>query len=154
MSGAQSIFELLIAAGVAVAGCYLLAFGGARLVFRNPELSWQKVMGKVMVSGVNEGADPAGRKTYRVMLEYVYEFHGIRFIGERVAPLQFTSNYRPAAESITRRYPPGSEITVYVNPRNPGKAVLEPGRQVIAAACYAFIGVVFCVMAFGIVFHS
>jgi hypothetical protein len=152
MSGRHSIFELLIVAGVASAGCFLLAFGGARLEFRNPELSWYKVMGKVMVSGVDEGATSGGRRTYRAMLEYVYEFHGIRFIGERVAPLQFTPNYRASAESITRRYPPGSAVTVYVNPRNPGRAVLEPGPQVIAALCHALIGVAFCLMALVIMF--
>ena len=57
---------------------------------------------------------------------------------------QLWSSVRSTADSYARKYPRGRDVTVFVNPQNPGKSVLEPGRQVIAATCYVLLGVTLC----------
>jgi hypothetical protein len=72
----------------------------------------------------------------------VYEHRGPKFVGDRIAPLNlgFSGPSRWGPESVTRRYPRGRRVTIYVNPREPGSAVLEPGRQVFESVFLVLIG--------------
>ncbi len=146
MADGQTLFERLVAVVLCGAGLWLLVQGLARLLLPVRELSWTPVPGKITESFVHEDSDSDG-STYAAKLQYTYHYHGINFIGERIAPLQIWSNFRGTAESFTRKYPRGREVIVYVNPRNPGKSVLEPGRQFMASVCYALLGVTLCMFA-------
>jgi Protein of unknown function (DUF3592) len=146
MSDWQTLFERLVAIAFFGAGLWMLVQGLARLLLPVRELSWTPVPGKITESFVHEDADSDG-STYAAKLQYTYHYHGINFIGERIAPLQIWSSFRLTAESFTRKYPRGREVIVFVNPRNPGTSVLEPGRQVIAASCYSLLGAVLCTVA-------
>ena len=141
------MFQQLIAFVFACAGLWFLARGLARLTFWNPEQTWLPVKGIVKQSFVDEDTDGDGDTTYKAKLEYEYEYQGMRFLNDRIAPLQVWSSFRWTAANLTRKYPRGRELIVYVNPQNPGKAVLEPDRQVIAAVCYALAGALLCAMA-------
>ena len=134
----------LIAAG---AGLWFLIRGLARLCLPVPESSWIAVEGTMKESGVDENGDNDGPPTYSVKLLYEYNYRGINYINDRIAPLQMWSSFRSTADSYARKYPRDRQVTVYVNPHNPGTAVLEPGRQIIAALCYSLIGATLCTMA-------
>jgi hypothetical protein len=142
----QTIFETLVALVFCGAGLWFLIQGLARLLLPLRERAWTSVEGKITESGVNEDSEGDGT-TYSAHVQYQFHYRGINYINDRIAPLQFWSSMRWTAESYARKYPRGREVTVYVNPRNPGEAVLEPGRQVIAASCCALLGVVFCTIA-------
>lgn len=141
---ARTLITIVLAGG----GLWAAGVGLRRLLLRNPELDWAPVAGKIRISGVEERRDGDGDKHYSHTLEYAYEFHGARFLGSRIAPMDYSLSFRFSAEERARRYPPGREVTVYVNPLNPGRAVLEPGRQTFVATCHVLIGVAALVFAF------
>ena len=146
MADWQTLFERLVALMFCGAGLWLFFRGLARLFLPVPELSWTPVNGKITRSFVHEDTDGDG-STYEAELEYTYHYHGINYIGDRIAPLTLWSSVLWTAESFTRKYPRGREVTVYANPSNPGESVLEPGRQVIASSCYVLLGGLFCTVA-------
>jgi hypothetical protein len=146
MADWQTLFERLIAVVFCCVGLWLLVRGFARLCFTNPELAWKPVAGVIQESCVGKNDDGDGT-TYEAKLQYGYHYGGINFIGNRIAPLQVWSSLRWTAESFARKYPRGREVTVYVDPRNPGKSVLEPGRQIVAALCLGLMGVAFITIA-------
>lgn len=63
------------------------------------------------------------------MIEYL----GTKFIGDRLAPLTLglAGGSRWGSEALVRRFTRGRRVTVYVDPGNPGRAVIEPGRQIL-----------------------
>jgi len=139
----QTFIGRLIALVSFGAGLWFLGQGLARLLLPVRETKWAPVKGRVTLSGVNEINHGDGT-SYSPELQYQYHYQGIDYINERIAPLEALLNSRWTAESLARKYPRGREVVVYVNPRNPGESVLEPGRQVVAAACYVLLGVVLC----------
>ena len=141
----QILLGRLIALACFGAGLWYLARGLARLVLPVREMKWVPVNGRITLSGV-EPIDHGDSTSYVPELQYQYHYQGIDYINERVAPLEVLLNSRWSAESLARKYPRGREVAVYVNPRNPGQSVLEPGRQVFAATGYALLGVVLCTL--------
>ena len=146
MADWSTLLERLIAIVFCCVGLWCLFRGFARLFLPVPELAWTPVSGTMTESGIDEDSDGDGT-TYSAKLQYRYHWHGINYIGGRIAPLEMWSSVRWTAESFVRKYPRGREVTVYVNPRNPGESVLEPGRQVMMAVCYSLVGVVLCTIA-------
>lgn len=62
----------------------------------------------------------------RLEITYEYAVEGKLFSSSRLAP----SLMLYKASDMARKYPPGAEITVYYNPKNPKEAVLEPKSPV------------------------
>jgi hypothetical protein len=131
----------------------LLGFGGwhllkgvPRLLRRNPELDWHTVPGVVTESYI-EGREEGGGMAGKAQLEYRYRVGDIEFVGDKLGPLTGFSGLRWSAEMHWNKYPRGSAVTVFYNPRNPGEAVLEPGEQKGIAALVSLAGVFWCVLA-------
>lgn len=80
----------------------------------------------VISSGVKAHSDSDGT-TYSVDIFYRYTVDDREFKSNRFGLFGGSSSgYRGKAE-VVARYPAGSKATYYVNPANPGEAVLEPG---------------------------
>jgi len=86
------------------------------------QLGWVPVRGVICVSEVRwDGED------YRAHVEYTYSYREREFRSTRVRSLRAVANWRGPAQRVARKYPPGTEITVFIDPENPRESVLEPG---------------------------
>jgi len=65
--------------------------------------------------------------TYSVDILYSYEFNGREFRSNRYGFMTGSSSGYKGKSEIAARYRPGSQSVCYVNPRDPGEAVLERG---------------------------
>ncbi len=79
--------------------------------------------------------------TYQVEISYAYEVHGRSYQSDRYQFLRFSSSGRSAKELVVRRYPKGSRAVCYVNPSNPGEAVLD--RTPFPSGLWAFFPLIF-----------
>ena len=76
-------------------------------------------------------------------MTYRYEFGGQQLVGNTVRSGLVSYNWRGPAERICERYAVNSKIRVYVDPRQPSRAVLEPGRDRKFLALMGAVGAVF-----------
>ena len=69
----------------------------------------------------------AGHGTYEVspIIEYEFTHDGRSFRSDHWRPLNFSLGNSISAQAVTSRYPVGQSVTVFVNPRNPMRSVLE-----------------------------
>lgn len=137
----QTVGAHLARGAFVLAGLWYTGIGVRRLLLRNPELDWVAVDGVVRASEV-DGRSASQDDVQAARLAYEYEFGGVRYVHDRIAPLQPWSSFRRTAESFVRRYPPGRKVKVYVNPTSPGNAMLEPRKQTVPAVVYLLLGAV------------
>jgi hypothetical protein len=108
--------------------------------------SWKP--GRAVVKGARHmteiGPAERSRKFTHVMVVYEYEYGGRTYQGDRV---RFKWNRHRIQDELDR-FQPGSEHVVYVNPDDPGQAVLEPGTDItnymalLAGAFFVVAGIV------------
>jgi hypothetical protein len=125
-----------IAMALGCLGVYFFAHGLLRLLRRNPEESWTKITGKIVVSEIDFSGD-----VYRAKILYTYTFNGQIHEGSRIAPLQAWSSFRSTAAYFVDKYRVGRDADVYVDPSDPGCSVLEPQKQPVAALAETLLGV-------------
>ncbi|MCJ8330086.1 MAG: DUF3592 domain-containing protein [Lentisphaeria bacterium] len=77
--------------------------------------------------GLN-GRKPGGTSRW-TEVEYSYQVAGKEFTSRQVSYNNETTSYRNA-KLFSKKYPEGSEITVYYNPDDPEEALLYPGLDV------------------------
>ena len=116
---------------------YCFGRGLTRLLRENPELGWRRVEGKVISSAVDSSDESISAK-----IVYTYTVDGAGFRGSKIAPLEVWSSFSSSASRFVRKYPAGLDVIVFVDRKHPGRAVLEPQQQPIAAVSVFLIGVV------------
>ena len=126
----------LLATAFACFGGYFFLHGLLRFFRRNPEQRWQQVPGKIVTSEIE-----FIHEIYRAKIRYSYHFQGMSCEGNGIAPIQAWSSFRATAAHYVGKYPVGQNVTVFVNPSNPGGSVLEPQQQSIAAITDMLLGV-------------
>ena len=87
---------------------------------------WTPTDGVIIDSGVDTSTDGEGGTTYCLWVDYQYTYNDRTYGGDVVSYSKDNSCSSWAGEA-DEKYPPGEEITVYVNPDNPYEAVLENG---------------------------
>ena len=83
---------------------------------------WREVTGTILKSEVRFDWED-----YLPVVEYQYEVDGVSYRGNTIVigPLiQF--NWKGPATRVIERFPVGASVTVYVDPTNPRRAVLQP----------------------------
>lgn len=87
------------------------------------------------------------------VVDYIYEVNGQRYGGWKIRSGMVHANWRGPADRLVSRYPKDAAVDVYVNPKNPQDAVLEPGGDwyflplvVFCAGLCSFIGISFVVL--------
>jgi hypothetical protein len=111
---------VLLLLGVGIAG-----FGFKQLVESYESLRWPSVPGKIVASEVK--GDAPSQKVPQAEISYMYRVNGREFRGSRVFFGRNSELGRPSAAATVRRYPPEAEVTVYYDPKDPSRSVLEPG---------------------------
>lgn len=109
-------------AGVAV-GVAGVVWSGVRIAAGVASLSWSPTAGRVLARDI----DDSGSK-YQPVLEYSYEVHGIKYRGHRIS-FDFHLRRREWSTALLlfRKYPPGQDITVFVDLQRPYRSVVERG---------------------------
>jgi len=121
---------------VAFASWCLLGIGAVAICLTAYDLwfgaaskAWPSVPGVVEASGVQRlGNLENGSKTkYRALIRYRYTVHNQMLTGNRIGYWDYSYPNRSDAQAIIGRYPPKRPVTVYYQPGNPARCVLEPG---------------------------
>ena len=87
---------------------------------------WTPVEGVVTDSGVSETYDDEGGTSYCLWVEYEYTIENRTYDGDIISYTK-EGNCDSWSENAADDYPPGENVTVYVNPDKHEEAVLEPG---------------------------
>ena len=92
---------------------------------------WTPVSGTIIASGVDSYTESDGNLTHCLLIEYEYDYENKTYIGNMISHSMHSSTYDAAyCESKhpdADDYPPGENITVYVDPNDPNRAVLLTG---------------------------
>lgn len=126
----------------------LLALGGVGLMFwmrRRGGLAagsraWPTARGRVLAAEVRSyrSGDGWSSRSHYPAVRYEYEVEGRRYTGDRIYFDQTSRAHAGPATRTVGRYPVGSEVTVYYDPTDPARALLEPGRS--GACNYGVVG--------------
>jgi uncharacterized protein DUF3592 len=109
---------------IAPAAFALLGLGQiGRTLFRVPRLvaasRWKEADGRVLSSDL----DPT--PPHSVTVSYRYEVDGVAYVGDQIHPGGFRSRTYEESSLAFHKYRPGASVTVYYDPRAPGRAALE-----------------------------
>ncbi len=148
-------------AGLVCVGLFVLAFGGGGvfLIYRtrknkqqaDASQGWPATPGQILEADVqhNVSTDSEGdrRDSYTPRVRYSYRVNNADYTGDKIA-FGFVSGYGSdsKARAALTRYPVGGQVSVYYDPANPGKAVLE--RKAGGSTAGMIIGIVFLVLGF------
>lgn len=88
--------------------------------------NWEETPCSVLSSEVTQHSGDDG-PTYAIDILYSYEFNGRKYESNRYDFMGGSSSGYSGKRAIVKRYPPGKTAICYVNPNDPGEAVLEPG---------------------------
>ena len=101
---------------------------------------WREVPCVIVSSSVEEDATESG--VYRVLVTYEFEAGDHAYVATRYSfAVGATAGYR-GKRAVVARLAPGTRTVCYVNPANPGDAVLERG----VTWDMVFVGVLMVVM--------
>ena len=109
---------------------------------------WASTEGQVLsstVTRVKRLNDPA---SYYASISYEYEVGGTKFTGDRVFLGEYGTGSAGPMQEIVDRYPVGKRVTVYYDPQDPNKAVLERGAR-LASFGLLLIGLLFSAVGLG-----
>jgi len=84
---------------------------------------WDQVPATVVSSQVRSHSSDDGT-TYSIDVVYRYTVDGLEFHSDRYHFLTGSSSGYDGKREVVDRYPPGAEVTAWVDPENPGSAVL------------------------------
>lgn len=76
---------------------------------------------------------------YEGYIQYEYKVNGTTYTARTVNALSIPSY----PQEISLKYPEGKAVTVFYNPRDPSRAVLEPGL-VFSGQAFGLLSAVFC----------
>jgi hypothetical protein len=121
--GCLSFFFLIFLLAGAVASYFALWRPLSKLVASR---TWRETECEVLSSRVAEVSGSDG-PTYRVDIRYSWTAGGSTHAGNRYDFMGGSSSGTEGKQRIVDRYPPGSRVTCWVDPEDPGEAVLSRG---------------------------
>jgi len=100
--------------------------------------SWPTIDGKVVKSEVTHSIDSDGGDSYSPEITYVYIVNNEQLANKTIKFGENSYSSRKKAEGIAASYPVGKNVTVYYDPQQPDKSVLEPG---VSGGSYIVLGI-------------
>ena len=135
-SAPAPILAALALCGVLIAlGTGLAWVGISDLRAASASARWPTARGLILQSRLREERSAVGRRT-RAQIDYRYRVGPVTYASTRVA---FATGPAQTSSQVVRRYPTGSEVTVYYKKGAPGISVLEPGGSILTMGL-AFYG--------------
>jgi hypothetical protein len=126
MKNRSFTLTIISSAIVFVVGAVILMRGIAE--GRNALLSvdWPSVPGNISDSYVKTSSSAKGGTTYSARISYTYSVNGKQYTSNRIN-FGTVSNSLVGAREIVAYYPVGKAVTVFYDPIDVTRAVLEPG---------------------------
>jgi hypothetical protein len=119
----------LILLGLAV-GIVLFAVTLPRSFREMGSASWPATQGTIMKTNLVRIFGPHQTEGYQPGLQYMYKVDGRSYVGTRIDfHTQDSVHAKESAESWLYKYPRGSAVRVYYDPKNPSITILEPGMK-------------------------
>lgn len=131
-----------------VSGIGLTVKGGYDAYSALRSYFWESTEGRIVSSTVTRLKHPREAASYYADIKYEYEVAGETFLGDRVFWGEYGTGSLDPMQEIVDRYPVGKKVTVYYDPANPKKAVLERGARLASFGLF-FIGLLFSVVGLG-----
>ncbi len=138
--GASIFFLLFFAAGTFFEVLTIREF--ARAVAQR---SWQEVPCQIVHSGVQEGGDR--ENPYAVDVRYEYQFNGQTLASSAYMRSEKASENYSDVQQIVEKYPVDRSASCFVNPANPGEAVLK--RDSLLMGFVVFFPMIFMAIGAG-----
>jgi hypothetical protein len=132
----QTMFLFLVFLAV---GAGLSWWGWTILQNARASVDWPSVEGQIIRSQVEHSTDAEGGDSYSPEVTFVYVAADDR--SHEGGTIKFGENSYGSerkAQEILSRYPLGQTVTVFYDPANPDKAVLEPG---VSNGSYIVLGI-------------
>lgn len=118
-------------------GLAVMIFGVYLAISSSKSKRWPTAPGHVTGSGIVRQSSSSSRSTgsgpitnnytYKAEIVYKYDVEGETYVNNQVRMSDISSSNQRAAETTKARYPVGAEVTVYYDPNNTERSVLEPG---------------------------
>ncbi|HSY18483.1 MAG TPA: DUF3592 domain-containing protein [Candidatus Acidoferrales bacterium] len=86
---------------------------------------WPQVSGIIVTSSTLTQSVRPGENQILPVIEYEFEHQGRPFKSSHWRFGNYSTGSMDSVQEITSRYPVGAAVTVFVNPRQPAKSVLE-----------------------------
>lgn len=86
---------------------------------------WPQSSGVIVTSKTVRQSTMHGQYQVLPMIEYAFDYQGHSFKSSHWRLSNYSKGNNASAEAVTSRYPLGSAVTVFVNPKQPEKSVLE-----------------------------
>ena len=120
-------FMVFIAIGVVIA---IRGVGTVIDALRSTD--WPPTEGSVTASGVDMQNDTDTERRTRALryspaVSYSYDVDGTTYSSDLLGFVRLWTDDESGAHRIARRYPVGQAVTVYYDPGDPSRAVLDPG---------------------------
>ena len=111
---------------------------------------WLTTSGTILASAIDFYSNSGGEDVFSAEISYEYApdqpgYEGQILTASRINFGDISYGDSAVARAIVNRYPVGQTVTVYLNPRNPAEAVLEPGLTG-SLVFFPFLGCVFCLI--------
>ncbi len=104
--------------------------------------AWPQSTGKIVTSNALRRSVGQGREEVVPVIEYEFDYQGRLFKTSHWRFGNFSVGNSLSADAVTSRYPVGSSVTVFVNPREPMKSALEAGTSSLCWVPFGF-GILF-----------
>jgi hypothetical protein len=114
------IGQIVLPAAFATAGVVQIARAGIRIPRVIAAGRWEEVDGEILSSDIEP--DPP----HVVTITYRYIVDGSAFVGDQIHPAGIRPTTYEQSSLLFHKYRPGATVTVYYDPRAPGRAALEP----------------------------
>jgi|SRR6185295_6399 len=99
--------------------------------------NWHTATAKIVASRVNR-IDRGGDEVYEPLIAYRYNVNGTDYIGHDIAVITLQYGTDRGARKRIVRYPVGTDVFIYYDPRDPAASLLEPGPR-LATTAFALV---------------
>ncbi len=118
-------------------------FFGVNAIFEGYQSNtWPVVQGIVVESDIQKNYSPKHGRVYKPDVNYQYTFKGVSYLGNRIHPINYSSDSISSVNKLLAKYPVDMDIEVFVNPKDPTKSLLESGAG-YQAYLLLFFGLLF-----------
>lgn len=140
--------KMSISLGIIIAVLVVvIVFVVSNLMLFSDSKNWIENEGKILRSAVVKAKMTSSSTTthgtwetaYDTDILYEYSYYGVTHQGNAVyAGLGITTKSRADAEEIVNAYPPGSMVTLFVNPKKPSESSLRSSQGIASKLVVVF----------------
>ncbi len=129
--------KILTCIALMILGSGFAIWGWALIMDARASLSWPTATGTVTTSSVTSYYSQ-NKKMYSTDIQYTYKVNDRNYSSDQISLGDHSSSSSSGMKKLVNKYPVGKTITVYYDPTNKSKALLEPGPVIITYVPFVF----------------